>query len=150
MVNKGLLHVKKYHSRRWDYYLTPYGISEKARLTYEFLDFSMHFYKEARRTSSEICAGLAEKGARKVAFIGAGDLAEIVYLGIKEWNLTLTEVFSDSEKEFLGLEVRPLSVYAHSKAEYIIVCVYDSMSPLTKKYLPAGVEKLDNMIWIFT
>ena len=38
MVQKGLFNVKKLNSRRWDYYLTPQGISEKARLTYEFLD----------------------------------------------------------------------------------------------------------------
>ena len=33
MVDKGLLHVTKHHSRRWDYFLTPTGIAEKARIT---------------------------------------------------------------------------------------------------------------------
>jgi hypothetical protein len=33
MVDKGLLHVTKHHSRRWDYFLTPSGIAEKARIT---------------------------------------------------------------------------------------------------------------------
>ena len=32
MVKKGLLHVTKHHARRWDYFLTPSGITEKARI----------------------------------------------------------------------------------------------------------------------
>ena len=66
MVNRGLLHVKKLHSRRWDYFLTPHGIAEKARLTYEFLDFSMHFYRDARKQSSSICRQLADAGDNPV------------------------------------------------------------------------------------
>src|ERR1051325_9141332 len=62
MVAKGLLHVKKEHSRRWDYFLTPRGLAEKARLTYEFLDFSLQFYREARRRSAQLCRDMAECG----------------------------------------------------------------------------------------
>ena len=45
MVQKGLLHVTVVHSRRWDYFLTPTGLAEKTRLTLEFLEFSMRFYR---------------------------------------------------------------------------------------------------------
>ena len=76
MVTKGLLHVKKEHARRWDYFLTPSGIAEKTRLTYEFLDFSMQFYREARRRSAQLCRDLSEAGVKRVAFLGAGELAE--------------------------------------------------------------------------
>ena len=93
MVQKGMFHVKKHHARRWDYFLTPKGISEKARLTMEFLDFSMHFYREARRQSAQVCRDLAEKEkVKKIAFLGAEDLAEIVYLGVQEWGLELNNI----------------------------------------------------------
>ena len=62
MVQKGFFNVKKINSRHWDYYLTPRGISEKAKLTYEFLEFSMTFYKEARKKSSQVCRDIAETG----------------------------------------------------------------------------------------
>ena len=150
MVDKGLLHVKKHHARRWDYFLTPSGISEKARLTYEFLDFSMHFYQEARKASSQICRELAESGVRTVAFLGAGDLAEIVYLGVKEWNLNLVEVYNgDVESTFLGHNVLTVENLRTSQADAIIVCIYDKSSPMKKHYLPEGIEKTDNMYWIF-
>jgi len=56
LVQKGMLDIRKHHSRRWDYFLTPKGIAEKARLTYEFMDFTMQFYRDARRRSSEVLA----------------------------------------------------------------------------------------------
>jgi hypothetical protein len=149
MVERGSLHVRKHHSRRWDYFLTPQGIAEKARLTYEFLDFSMQFYHEARRQSSRVCRDLAESGRRSVAFLGAGDLGEIVYLGVKEWNLELNEIFDDDRQVFLGQPVKPLAELATSRADAIIVCLYDPAHPMRGKYLPNRVPPRNNMLWVF-
>ena len=149
MVDRGLLHVKKVHSRRWDYFLTSGGISEKARLTYEFLDFSMNFYRKARKASSAVCKTLAESGAANIAFLGAGDLAEIVYLGVKEWNLNLVEVFGDDASEFLGHPVLPIRRLPESKADAILVCLYDKSAPMSEHYLPKGVDRMDSMRWVF-
>lgn len=149
MVQKGFLHVKKHHSRRWDYFLTPHGITEKARLTFEFIDFSMHFYNEARKESSRVCRNIAESGKKTVAFIGCGDLAEIAYLGIREWNLELKEVYGNGKQEFLGLPVRPKENISDSSSDAIIVCEYDKSRPMSPKYLPHPINKLENMYWIF-
>ena len=150
MVNRGLLHVKKLHSRRWDYFLTPKGVSEKARLTYQFLDFSMNFYREARKASSSVCRILSEAGVEKIAFLGTGDLAEIAYLGVKEWSLELVEVFNgDSSAEFLGHQVMSASELRSSQADAIIVCMYDKQHPMSEHYLPEGIEKNSKMHWIF-
>ena len=54
-----------------------------------------------------LCRRLAEKGCKTVAFIGAGDLAEIFYLGIKEWNLELKVVYTDKGGKFLGVTTKP-------------------------------------------
>jgi predicted transcriptional regulator len=150
MVDRGLLHVKKLHSRRWDYFLTPKGLTEKARLTYEFLDFSMNFYQEARKASSQVCRDIAESGAKTIAFLGSGDLAEIVYLGVKEWNLELIEVYNgDTAKTFLGHPVDSLSELPNSQADAIIVCMYDKKSPMRQNYLPEGIKSTPKMWWIF-
>lgn len=151
MVEKGLLHVKVVHARRWDYFLTPKGIAAEARLTLEFFEFSMHFYREARRRSAQVCRNLAEKGVRQVAFLGTGDLAEIAYLGVREWDLTLTAVYdaSDAGSAFMGVPVRPLHELAESPAEAVIVCLYDARSPMQANYLPDGLQYSENMYWIF-
>jgi len=149
MVDRGLLHVKKLHSRRWDYFLTPKGIAEKVRLTFEFLDFSMFFYREARRRSSSVCRKLAESGKKTVAFLGAGDLAEIVYLGVKEWGLALIEVFDENAESFLGHPVVSSSKLHTSEADAVIVCLYDRRNPMSVNYLPDGVTETEKFYWIF-
>jgi predicted transcriptional regulator len=149
MVERGLLHVKKLHSRRWDYFLTPKGISEKARLTYEFLNFSMQFYSEARKRSSQVCREVAEGNLKNAAFLGAGELAEITYLGVKEWGLNLMEVYDDNHEQLLGLRARPLEEVVNSKADVIIVCLYEANKPMSEKYLPSNIKQDNRMRWIF-
>ena len=140
MVDRGCLHIKKVHSRRWDYFLTPKGISEKVRLTYEFLQFSMQFYKEARKKSSQLCRNFAESGVKQVALLGAGDLAEVVYLGIKEWNLELTDVFDNEATTFLNNKIKKTKELEFSKAQAVIVCTYDPQKPMDEKFMPKNIK----------
>lgn len=149
MVNRGLLHVSKVHSRRWDYFLTPKGIGEKARLTYEFVHFSMQFYQEARKKSSQVCRDICEAGYQTVAFLGTGELAEIAYLGIKEWNLRIIEVYGEKEGSFMGHTILPYDAIDSTTSEAIIVALYNHNQPMTPQYLPSGISKMNTMHWIF-
>ncbi len=150
MVRRGLLHVNVVHARRWDYFLTPRGLAEKARLTLEFVDFSLHFYREARRRSSQVCRDLAEGKHVQVALLGAGDLAEIAYLGLQEWGLHLQAVYDDSRPLFMGLPTRPLAELANHPFDIpVIVCVYDAKQPMKQAFLPPGVASQGDYRWIF-
>jgi len=158
LVAKGLLHIRKRHSRRWDYFLTPRGIAEKARLTYEFMDFTMQFYRTARRRSAEVLAGLRRDGVRRIAFLGVGELAEIAYLGIAEHKLELTQIFDDSHagEEFMGLPVEPVRQVTKTSAEKILVTAYDPALPMGERYLPREVRDLldgetadERFVWVF-
>jgi DNA-binding MarR family transcriptional regulator len=150
MVQKGLLQVRVVHSRRWDYFLTPAGLAEKTRLTLEFIEFSLHFYREARRQSARLCRELAESGHRRVAFLGAGELAEITYLGVQEWGLKLETVYDDGAGErFLGVSVRPWAELARARHDAVIVCLYDRSLPLRQRYLPEGVPARATFRWLF-
>jgi len=149
LIGKGCIHVNKRNSRNWEYLLTPSGIAEKARLTMEFLDFTFGFYKEARRRSSQLCRDLADSGRRTVSFLGAGQLAEIAYLGVKEWGLELRNVYDASSESFLGVPAKPLAALPSERSSAIIVCLYDPSRPMSSDYLPLGVARLSSMEWIF-
>ncbi len=151
MVSKGLLHVRVVHARRWDYFLTPRGLAEKTRLTLEFVEFSMRFYREARRRSSELCRRLRRRGVRTVAFLGAGDLAEIAYLGVREWGLELTEVYDDAQAggRFMGVSVAPMAELGFSRADAVVVCSYDAKAPMRGGFLPPGAARHPRMYWVF-
>ncbi len=151
LVERGLLHVRKENARRWRYFLTPQGISEKARLTREFLEFSFEFYREARRRSARVCRDLAESGVRSVAFLGLGELAEIAYLGVQEWGLELVQVFdaASTDRSFFGCPVRPVDEVTAADAERIIVTTFHPKDPMRPRFLPEQVQADPRMVWIF-
>jgi DNA-binding MarR family transcriptional regulator len=151
LVERGMLHVRKEDSRTWLYFLTPKGISEKARLTREFIEFSFEFYREARRRSAWVCRRLSEAGYRRIAFLGLGELAEIAYLGVQEWGLELAEVYDREEagREFFGCRVRPVAEVIQSQAERIIVTSFDPKDPMRVGFLPEEVQADERMVWVF-
>lgn len=151
LAKRGLLHIRKRHARRWDYFLTPQGLSEKARLTRQFVEFSMQFYREARRRSSEVLADAARRGARRVAFLGATELAEIALLGVRESGLELADVFDDGRagEEFLGRAVRPLADLQRADADCILITAFDPAEPMARRYLPHGAPGDKRLLWIF-
>lgn len=79
-VKKGLLKIQQVPAKRFAYYLTPQGFTEKSRLTAEYLTCSLQFYRTARQEYTDIFKYCATRGWDRVALIGATDLAEIATL----------------------------------------------------------------------
>jgi DNA-binding MarR family transcriptional regulator len=151
LASKGLLHMKRRDGRSWYYFLTPQGVAEKLRLTYQFLDFSKQFYGEARKRSSEVCLRLAREGVKRVAFLGAGELAEISFLGLAEQKLVLVDIFDDAQagQSLLGRLIRPIKDIAASGAERILVTLYDPSRPMKPHFLPESLEDDGRYVWVF-
>src|SRR5215207_9977272 len=83
LVRKGYIKATNIQPNRLSYLITPSGIAEKARLTYEFMDYSLHLYKEVRQHLREAMQDCAAAGQR-VAIYGCGEAAELAYLSLKE------------------------------------------------------------------
>src|SRR5512140_1844315 len=102
LVRKGYIKCVNVQSNRITYLITPRGIAEKARLTYEFMDYSLHLYGEVRqhlRAALQECAA----AGRRVAIFGRGEAAELAYLSLKETGLEPVAIFDqDGGKDFLG------------------------------------------------
>ena len=58
LVRKGYIKCVNVQSNRITYLITPRGIAEKARLTYEFMDYSLHLYGEVRQHLRDRPAGV--------------------------------------------------------------------------------------------
>ena len=79
-VSKGYIKVSHVPARRYAYYLTPKGFAEKSRLTADYLSQSFDFFRLARGQCHDLFAECERRGWRRVALVGAGDLAEIAKL----------------------------------------------------------------------
>jgi DNA-binding MarR family transcriptional regulator len=106
-VRKGFIKISQVPRRRYAYYLTPQGFAEKARLTGEFLSASLSFFRTAREQMSEILAGCAAAGQRRVALAGVSDLAEVARLCAYDHKIELVGVVDASQAgtSFHGLPV---------------------------------------------
>jgi DNA-binding MarR family transcriptional regulator len=83
-VRKGLIKVSTTPARRYAYYLTPQGFSEKSQLTARYLANSFSFFRRARAQCAELFAVAAARGQKRLALLGEGDLAEIARLVARE------------------------------------------------------------------
>jgi DNA-binding transcriptional regulator LsrR (DeoR family) len=79
-LSKGLIKIGQVPPRRYAYYLTPRGMTEKSRLTATYLMDSFAFFREARMQCNALFQGLALRGQCRLALVGEGDLAEIARL----------------------------------------------------------------------
>ncbi len=93
-VRKGWVKAKAVPAKRYAYYLTPKGLSEKSRLVGEYLTSSLGFFRNARAQCADCLADSHDRGWRSLALVGDGDLAEIATLAALESPVDLALVIA--------------------------------------------------------
>src|SRR6478672_1133052 len=144
MVRKGYIKCVNVQSNRLSYLITPRGIAEKARLTYEFIDYSLHLYGEVRqhlRHALQECAA----SDRRVAIYGRGEAAELAYLSLREAGLEPVAIFDENGgHEFLGIPVRPIAEHEQVSYDLMIVATLERAGAQLAALIKLGIpnEKL--------
>jgi len=123
LAKKGYVKVVNVQRNRIHYLITPKGLSEKTRLTYEYLEYSLHLYRAVRQILKETLGRLAISGGRRVVFFGTGEIAEIAYLTLKELPLQLVGVVDDDAVGDTFLELPVLSTSDLSRLTFDCVVV---------------------------
>ena len=149
LVNKGYFKVTTIPRNRVRYILTPKGAAEKTKLTYEFIQYSVRFYKDARHKLKTIFTGFEQEGIKSVAFYGAGELAEIAYLSLQETSMSLVVILDDINKgkKFFGQMVKSFSNVSDSEFDKILVMGSDDSLEAKKKLLEAGIHE-DKIVFL--
>jgi DNA-binding Lrp family transcriptional regulator len=141
LVRKGYIKCVNVRSNRITYLITPRGITEKARLTYEFMDYSLHLYSEVRqhlRVVLQECAA----ADRRVAIYGRGEAAELAYLSLREFGLEPVAIFDeDNGHEFLGIPVRPITEHEQVAYDLMIVATLEPSGNQVAGLIRVGVPK---------
>ena len=57
LVKKGYVKIVNLQRNRLGYLLTPTGLTEKVRLTYEYIEYSLYFYRQIRAFLTHALAG---------------------------------------------------------------------------------------------
>jgi len=142
LAHKGYIKLSTVPPNRIKYYLTPKGFAEKARLTYQYMEYSLQLYRQTRFALRAALEPLARQGHRRVVIHGTGEAAELAYLTIQELGLELIGVVDgDSQAErFLGRPVRPLGDLRPDEVDLVIVATFApperAISALTVQGIP--------------
>jgi len=125
MVNKGYIKIKGINHKRISYYLTPDGFSEKTRLTYHFLEYTVHYYIDLKKNLSEKLEFISKQGVKRVVFYGAGDVMEVAYVTIGGTGLELIGIIDDFKCEggnkIFGFEIKGLEGIKELNPDAIVV-----------------------------
>ena len=145
LVSKGYIKVRAIPPRRYSYYLTPVGFSEKTRLTYRLLQNYTKIYRQARANLKTLFGGLQDSGVQRVVFAGADEVAEIAYLTLQETGLELVAVI-DKEKagqKFFGMEILPITAVSSITHDSIVITSYKKSEQIYEELLGEKVNKND-------
>jgi hypothetical protein len=139
LMLKGYIKVSNVQPNRLSYLITPRGVAEKARLTYEFMDYSLHLYREVRQHLRAVVRECAAAD-RRVAIYGRGEAAELSYLSLKESGLEPVAVFdAEGGATFLGMPVRPIAEHSEVDYDLMIVASLERATPLLSMLTRQGV-----------
>ena len=107
-IKKGLVKVSQAPARRYAYYLTPQGFSEKSRLTIEYLSSSFSFFREAKKEYGRIFDRAHALGFERVVLAGKSDLCEIAILCAVDGPVTIVAVVDPDEAQRRALSASML------------------------------------------
>jgi DNA-binding MarR family transcriptional regulator len=144
LIRKGYIKSVTMPPNRLVYFVTPRGVQRKARLTLEFMKYSLDLYQMARR---DLRRGLEERLAaqKRVAIFGTGEAAELAYLLLREIGAEPAAIFDGAGgQSFLGFEVRGIREHTAVDYDILIVARLEKVQSTIAKLVSAGVpqEKL--------
>ncbi|MCK5405014.1 MAG: winged helix-turn-helix transcriptional regulator, partial [Desulfobulbaceae bacterium] len=143
LARMGYFKVSTIPANRVKYILTPKGAVEKTRLTYEYIQLSFLFYKDARTKLRKLFKKLVAQKVEKVVFCGVSDLAEIAYVSLQETSIQLVAVVDDGKKgeRFLGATIKGATDLAPLSFDRVLLTSLSSGDDLVGEILAAGISR---------
>lgn len=141
LAKKGYIKITGTKRSRIRYLITPKGLLEKTRLTYEFIQHSLTLYSGVRRFLRQRLSALAKSGSRTVLLCGTDEMAEIALLTVRELGLEIAGVteLSPSSAWFFGYPVLSLDAIHSLAYDQIVVSALPGQEAVVRRLQEAGV-----------
>jgi DNA-binding MarR family transcriptional regulator len=143
LANKGYFKINNIPKNRVKYILTPKGAAEKTRLTYQYIQYSFKFYRNAREKLHKLFKYLMAQGVRRVVFYGTGDFAEIAFISLQETSIQMLAIVDDNNigEKFLGGMVKDPDVLYSLSFDRILITSMISKNKALEKVLEQGIPR---------
>ena len=143
LAKKGYFKITHLPRNRVRYILTPKGMAEKTRLSYSYVQLSYRFYRDARQKIRDLYQQLQMSNFKRIAFFGAGDLAEIAYLSLQESDLEFVGIsdFDSNGGKFFGHRVVSLDGLKEMQFDVLVLTKDQAESNLENILAEKGIAR---------
>ena len=141
LVREGYFNISTIAGNRTRYSLTPKGVREKSRLTAEFIQHSIGYYRSVKAALQSFFSRLEKEGVRYLAFYGCGELAELAYLVLRDTCIGFAGIFDaqGDGRKFIGERVQSLDALPAVGFDYVVVTQIEDISHHHERLIQAGV-----------
>jgi DNA-binding MarR family transcriptional regulator len=143
LVNKGYFKVTTMPRNRVKYFLTPEGLARKAKLTAEYLHYSVHFYRDIKDLLLEKYTEMEQNQVKSILFFGAGEVADLAYLYLQLTSIRLAGIIDEGKKgkRFFGQEIAGIESAMQAEWDMILVTRLDNIEETMNLLVGAGVDR---------
>lgn len=147
LAKKGFIKIRDFPRKpaardRLRYLLTPKGMAEKARLTYDHMAYSLLLYRRARETLRQSLSLLPGNGMKRILLYGTGEAAEVAYLTLKEFGLEPVGICSrEGGGHFLGLPVQAVTELDGEEFDGLILATFERPEQQVAELSGLGLPK---------
>lgn len=141
-VKKGFLKLSEAPMKRYIYYLTPKGLLEKTKLTSEYIQSSLEFYKKIKTEYESEFNKINNKKNYKLVLVGVSELTEIAVLAANVKNLKISYIYDSqsSDLKLCGLKIK--KKISEDKSNILVITESKNTQKVLKKIKKFSCKKL--------
>ena len=141
---KGYIKVTTIPKKRVKYILTPKGFTEKVRLTYEYMHYSINYFKDIRTRIDSIFRKMIASGAKDIIIWGDGEVAELSFVSMRGLSLNLVGVVDSKRVDngFFGHNVYSFEDFPSLKYDAILISSFSEEEKQRIEALGADMRKV--------
>jgi DNA-binding MarR family transcriptional regulator len=146
LARKGYVKITAIPRSRIRYLVTPQGFTEKSRLTCLYMRHSLSYYRDMRTRLNEMVASFDASHGQRVVIYGTTELAELVYLSLREMNIDCVGFIDGGSREsFLSCPVTSPDRITQWQFDRVLIADLDHAAAYEELLVQSGVPR-DKML----
>lgn len=144
LAKKGYIKISKGPLNRVKYALTRKGFTHRVSLTYNFMQSSIDYLRDARTRIDNIYSQMIEAGVKDILIWGDGEIAELAYISLRGLPLNLVGVVDGKkkDKEFFGHHIYSYEDVPGLKYDAVLIASFKEEEMQRIKSLGIDAQKV--------
>ena len=142
LAHKGYIKITTIPRNRIRYLLTPQGFTEKSRLTYQYMQYSLSYYRDMRIRLKEMMSTFDAAHGQRGVIYGTTELAELAYLSLREMNIDCVGFIDGGSREsFLSCPVSSPERVADWQFDRVLIADLEHAAACEEQLVQSGVPR---------